>query len=284
MPIMKCLKDEKEHSFNEIMEYTAKELRLTEAECLEQIPSGASRLTTNISWAISYLSKPGLIERVNKRTYKITDKGVKIIKSGQMIDKAFVEQLYDFKADKKKKKKEGIENETPTEQFEHAFKQINEKLADELLMEIMKQTPYFFEQLVLDLLKKMGYGGAVNYGTVTKKSGDEGIDGNIREDKLGFGVIYYQAKRWELKKTVSRPEIQKFVGALSGIGATKGLFVTTAAFTNEARQFAKSQHSVQLVLVDGEQLAELMIEFDLGVSTEKTYDIKKLDSDYFYSE
>ncbi len=160
--------------------------------------------------------------------------------------------------------------------------QINTTLADDLRNEIMKQSPAFFEHLVVKLLTQMGYGGSVeDAGSVVGKSGDEGIDGIIREDKLGFSRIYIQAKRWDCDMAVGRPEIQKFVGALAGQGASRGLFVTTAKFTREARQYAEKQHTTKVVLVDGTALAKLMIEYNLGVSTEAIYAIKRIDSDFF---
>lgn len=175
-----------------------------------------------------------------------------------------------------------VSSKTPQDILDEAFQQIDTTLADDLLSEIMKQPPAFFEHLVVKLLTQMGYGGSVDdAGTVIGQTGDEGIDGIIREDKLGFSLIYIQAKRWDCDKTVGRPEIQKFVGALAGQGASKGLFITTAQFTKEARQYAEKQHTTKVVLVDGTTLAKLMIEYDLGVSTEATYEIKRIDSDFF---
>ena len=179
-----------------------------------------------------------------------------------------------------------VSSKTPQDILDEAFQQINTTLADDLLSEIMKQPPAFFEHLVVKLLTQMGYGGSVdNAGSVMGQIGDEGIDGVIvREDKLGFSLIYIQAKRWDCDKTVGRPEIQKFVGALAGQGASKGLFITTAKFTKEARQYAEKQHTTKVVLVDGTTLAKLMIEYDLGVSTEATYEIKRIDSDFFVDD
>ena len=175
-----------------------------------------------------------------------------------------------------------VSGKTPQDVLDEAFQQINTTLADDLLSEVMKQPPAFFEHLVVKLLMQMGYGGSVdNAGTVIGQTGDEGIDGIIREDKLGFSLIYIQAKRWDYDKTVGRPEIQKFVGALAGQGASKGLFITTAKFTKEACQYAEKQHTTKVVLVDGTALAKLMIEYNLGVSTEATYEIKRIDSDFF---
>ena len=165
--------------------------------------------------------------------------------------------------------------ETPMETFERVFGTINEQLADDLLTEIMNQSPGFFESLVVDLMKAMNYGD----GFVTKLSGDDGIDGIIHEDKLGFNLIYIQAKRWKPEITVGKPEIQKFAGAMMGPPRVeKGLFITTAKFSQKAREFADAQH---IILVDGQKLTELMIEYGIGVSAQKTYCIKRIDSDYF---
>ncbi|MGN0603553.1 MAG: restriction endonuclease [Oscillospiraceae bacterium] len=173
-------------------------------------------------------------------------------------------------------------NETPQDILDRAHQEITAALADDLLSEIMKNTPDFFEHLVVLLLRKMGYGGAVeNSGMVVGQSGDEGIDGVIKEDKLGFNMIYIQAKRWDQDRSVGRPEIQKFVGALAGQGASKGLFITTAKFSQQAQDYVKKQHTTKVVLVDGLTLAKLMIDYDLGVSTVSVYPIKKLDTDFF---
>ena len=178
-----------------------------------------------------------------------------------------------------------LAEETPQDRLDSAFNIISTSLADDILSEIMQQLPSFFEFLVVRLLEKMGYGGSIDgAGSVVGQSGDEGIDGIIREDKLGFSLIFIQAKRWELSKAIGRSEIQKFVGALAGQGATKGLFITTAQFTKEAYAYANKQHTTKVILVDGITLAKLMIEYDLGVSTEAVYEIKRIDTDYFSDE
>ena len=174
---------------------------------------------------------------------------------------------------------------TPQDELEDAFQKINSALISDLLTEIMSQTPDFFENLVVQLLVKMGYGGSISdAGEVLGKTGDEGIDGIVREDKLGFSLIYIQAKRWDLGNSVGRPEIQKFVGALAGAGASKGLFITTAGFSKEAYAYADKQHTTKVVLVDGKTLANLMIEHNLGVSTQIVYELKRVDTDYFVLE
>ena len=170
--------------------------------------------------------------------------------------------------------------QNPQEQMEYSMRQINEALADDLMLEVLKMSPYDFEKLVVQLLKNMGYGEPI----ATKKSGDEGIDGLVKADKFGFDTIYVQAKQWNPDSTVSRPEIQKFLGALAGQGASKGLFITTAKYSCEAVQFAQRHLQQKIVLVDGKMLTRLMIEYNLGVSVEMTYEVKRIDYDFFNEE
>ncbi|MGF2414569.1 MAG: restriction endonuclease, partial [Ferruginibacter sp.] len=181
-----------------------------------------------------------------------------------------------------KDEKEADINETPEEQIESGYQKIRETLEQELLSKLKTVDPYFFERIVVELLVKMGYGGSIqDAGRAIGKAGDEGIDGIIKEDKLGLDVIYIQAKRWE--GVVGRPEVQKFVGALAGQRAKKGVFITTSNFTKEATQYAM-QMDTKIVLIDGEKLAQYMIDYNLGVSVQNTYEIKKIDSDYFEEE
>ncbi len=219
---------------------------------------------------------------------QLTDLGKRVLESNlPNIDNAFLEQFDSFRqfirADSalpKALSSANADGQSPQDIFDRAFRQINHALADELLSEIAKQPPAFFERLVVQLLRSMGYGGSVeDAGMVVGQSGDEGIDGIIREDKLGFSLIYIQAKRRDRTTSIGRPEIQKFVGALAGQGAGKGLFITTAQFTREAVAYAEKQHTTKIVLVDGDLLAKLMIAYDL--STRAVYRIKQLDSDYF---
>ena len=179
---------------------------------------------------------------------------------------------------------EDLQEGTPQDNLNASMEQINKELSANLLSEIMERSPAFFEKMVVQFLLKMGYGSALEDDFVTGCSGDEGIDGIIREDKLGFSSIYIQAKRWAEDKAIGRPEIQKFVGALAGQGAQKGLFITTGTFTKEARSYVEKQLSTKVVLVDGEKLTKLMIEYNLGVSVETVYTIKKIDTDFFSEE
>ena len=177
---------------------------------------------------------------------------------------------------------ESYVHQTPEEQIEYGFQKITSSLLIEILNKLKSVHPSFFEKIVIELLVKMGYGGSIaEAGKATRYTNDEGIDGIIKEDKLGLDVIYIQAKRWE--GTVSRPEIQKFVGALAGQRAKKGVFITTSNFSKEATTYA-SQMDTKIVLVDGESLAQYMIDYNLGVSVQNTYEIKKIDSDYFEEE
>jgi restriction system protein len=171
---------------------------------------------------------------------------------------------------------------TPEETIANSYLKIRKNLGNEILARIKACSPGFFENLVVELLVKMGYGGTIKEaGKSIGKSGDEGIDGIIKEDRLGLDIIYVQAKRWE--NVVGRPEIQKFVGALAGQGAKKGVFITTSRFSNEAREYQPKNES-KIVLIDGEQLADLMIDYNLAVTTTHTYEIKRIDHDYFESD
>jgi restriction system protein len=177
-----------------------------------------------------------------------------------------------------------IETHTPEELMEVAFQNIKRTLADEILEKIRNVSPSFFEKLVVDLLVKMGYGGSIkDAGKAIGKTNDEGIDGTIKEDKLGLDVIYIQAKRWKEGNVVGRPELHKFVGALAGQGAKKGIFITASMFTKEAIEYTP-KNETKIILIDGIQLAELMIEYNVGVSNQQTYEIKKIDNDYFDEE
>ena len=286
-----CLADMQPHGSKEVRDTIATRLSVSEAERQELLPSGRQAIFDNrVGWTRTYLKKAGLLTSPSRGVYQLTQQGKQVLDSNPaVIDNSFLEQFESFQqfmhAEPTPVKHANIDSQngqTPQDAFDLAYQQINHALADDLLSEIMKQTPAFFENLVVRLLENMGYGGSVeNAGLVVGQTGDEGIDGIIREDKLGFSLIYIQAKRWDRTTSIGRPEIQKIVGALAGQGANKGLFITTAQFTKEAREYAKKQHTTKVVLVDGESLAKLMIEDNLGVSTQAVYQIKRLDSDFF---
>ena len=287
-----CLADGQLHRSKEVKDTVAGVFSVSKKERAEMLPSGKQPLFDNrIGWTRTYLKKAGLVQSPSRGIYVITPAGKQVLNENpHKIDNLYLQRFESFRKfistdgedSGTPAPVEKVSGKTPQDILDEAFQQINTTLADDLLSEIMKQPPVFFEHLVVKLLTRMGYGGSIeNAGTVIGQTGDEGIDGIIREDKLDFSLIYNQAKRWDCDNTVGRPEIQKFVGALAGQGASKGLFITTAKFTKEARQYAEKQHTTKVVLVDGTTLAKLMIEYDLGVSTEATYEIKRIDSDFF---
>ena len=290
---LEVLSDEKEHKVGAMRDLLANIFGVSDEERKEMLPSGKQPMFNNrVNWTCTYLKRAGLIETTTRGVYRITAQGKAVQQQNPpRIDNTFLERFASFRAfiDMKHEAPNANNNaqqadpsQTPQDTLDAAYEKINAALMEDLLAEIMAKPPEFFEHMVVKLLKQMGYGGSLDdAGTVTPISGDEGIDGLIREDKLGFSTIYIQAKRWDRTATVGRPELQKFVGALAGQGATKGLFITTAKFTKEAKDYAKKQHTTKIVLVDGETLARLMIEYNLGVSVETTYEIKRIDSDFF---
>lgn len=291
---LKSLQDGNTHRLNDVKEYVAQVMGVTSEDRKVKLPRAKTAVFDNrIGWASTYLKKAGLVEKPSRGMVRLTQEGMRVLKeeNPSIIDNNFLSRYDSFRNFRNRKAADNIDEQvsvsedTPQDIFDEAYQRINERLADDLLAEIIKQTPDFFENLVVRLLEKMGYGGALpDAGIVTGKSGDEGIDGIIREDKLGFNVIYIQAKRWDLDKVIPRSEIQRFVGALAGQGATKGLLITTAKFSNTALEYANKQHTTKIVLVDGAMLTKLMIEYDLGVTTETVYEIKKMDTDFFSDE
>ena len=293
LPLLKFLGDEQEHSKRESVEALAKECHLTNEEMNELLSSGQQAVFDNrVGWARTYMKKAGLVESTRRGFFRITQGGLDVLKKNpKAVDIKFLDQFPGFKEFRQvKRAKKGQEpvfagrddEQTPEELLESGYQKIRQDLIQELLGQIKQCSPIFFERLVVELLVKMGYGGSrQDAGKAVGRSGDEGIDGMIKEDRLGLDVIYIQAKRWDA--TIGRPEIQKFVGALQGQRAKKGIFITTADFSNEAIQYASSI-DCKIVLVDGEQLAQLMIDFNLGVSKIALYELKKIDSDYFTEE
>ena len=291
-PIMEVLSDGKIHHFKEVRDYCAKYYSLTDEEQQEMLPSGnRSCVNDRVGWAKTYLKKAGLLVSPARSNYQITELGKDAIKKGvNHITVDFLKQFESFQQfygrketvpSSEKSNEVSVDLEqNPQEQMESSMRQINEALADDLMLEILKMSPYDFEKLVVQLLKNMGYGEPI----ATKKSGDEGIDGLVKADKFGFDTIYVQAKQWKPDSTVSRPEIQKFLGALAGQGASKGLFITTAKYSSEATLFAQRHLQQKIILVDGEMLTRLMIEYNLGVSVETTYEVKRIDYDFFHEE
>ncbi len=294
LPLLKIAEDGKEHLLKDTIEVISELFKLSEAERTKLLPSGSAFvINSRISWARTYLTKAKLLDAPKRGYFQITERGKKFLKENPKVINAKLlkqfEEFKDFQSRKTEKNNnseaseiEAINNVTPQELIENGYMAIRHELSEELLNLLKKISPSRFERIVVELLVKMGYGGSFKEAaTVVGKSGDAGIDGIIKEDKLGLDVIYIQAKKWE--GTVGRPEIQKFAGALMGRKAKKGIFITTSDFSSEAKGYAENI-DVKIILIDGNLLASLMIENDLGVSTQNTYEIKRIDSDYFEEE
>lgn len=289
---LKSIDDRELHSAKEVREIIAKKMRLSDADRAEMLPSGKqSTFNNRVAWARTYLDKAGLIETPIRGKYRITEDGLSALASGERIDLKFLEKSEEFNNFHNTTKlimdkTPSIEkNESPMEILDVAFQQVNATLASQLMDEIMKLSPSEFERLVVKLLLRMGYGSGIdNAGMVTQQSNDGGIDGIIKEDQLGFSHIYIQAKQWAVEQTVSKPEIQKFVGALQGQQAQKGLFITTAKFSKGASDYVNNLLGAKVVLVDGVTLTRLMIKHNVGVSIEEVYEVKRIDTDFFTDE
>jgi len=296
LPLLKLLSDGKEHKYRELIETLAEKFHLTAEERKDLLASGNQPIFDNrVGWAKTYLKKAGLIESTQRATFVITQLGKEVLsKNPDKIDVKYLNTFSSFVEFRKisrkdneseeEESKNGANENTPEEILDSAYQSIRKSLASELLQKVIDLSPSFFERLVIDLLVKMGYGGSVkDAGKAIGKSGDEGIDGTIKEDKLGLDTIYIQAKKWKTGNVVGRPEIQKFVGALAGQGAKKGIFITTSTFTKDALDY-NPRNETKIVLIDGEQLAQLMIDFNIGCTTQQIYELKKIDNDYFSEE
>jgi len=293
LPVLQFMNDSKEHSLREVTEHIVGKFKLTDSEQRELLASGQQPIIDNrVGWARTYLKKAGLLESTRRGYLKITEKGLGVLKENvQRIDVKFLKRFPEFVEFQTTKKDKAVSpdesdatlQQTPEESLEDGYQKIRENLSQELARSVKACSPKFFERLVVELLLSMGYGGTLkDAGKAIGQSGDGGIDGIIKEDKLGLDAIYIQAKRWD-GTTVGRPEIQKFVGALDEQRAKKGVFITTSSFSKDARDYA-SKITTKVVLIDGEELTQLMIDNNIGVSTSRTYDIKKMDSDYFTEE
>ena len=291
---LKAIDDGEKHKAKEVRDYIAVAMGLSEQDRTELLPSKRqSTFDNRVAWARTYLDRAGLIETPSRGQYCITAEGKKALSSVEKIDLKYLERYPSFNTfhsavpgnqepGNADPPSDPAEEKSPMEILDDAFKDINATLASELMTEVMKLSPGEFEKLVVQLLLKMGYGSGVdNAGFVTKLSGDGGIDGTIKEDQLGFSTIYIQAKQWQQDSSVGRPEIQRFAGALQGEKASKGLFITTAKFSETAKQYADNLHGSNIVLIDGNALMRLMIKYNLGVSVEQVYEVKRIDSDFF---
>ncbi len=294
LPLLNAVSDRQEYRMRDLFDILAAKLGLTETERRELLPSGQESIFDNrVGWARTYLKKAGLLDSPRRGSIIITERGIKVVgQNPTKINVAFLRQYPEFLEfqNTKHTEYEVADNipidsiKTPEESLESAYQGLRESVANELLNRVISLPPSFFERLVVELLVKMGYGGSFkDAGRAIGKSGDQGIDGTIKEDKLGLDIIYVQAKRWQPGNVVGRPEIHKFVGALAGQGAKKGIFITTSSFSNEALEYTP-KNETKIVLIDGERLAQLMIDHGIGVSPVTTYEIKKIDNDYFEEE
>lgn len=287
-PLLELASDGREHSLAEAREELAETFHLTEEDRKTLLPSGKQPTFTNrVAWARVYLGQAGALESSRRGYFRIAPRGNQLLKDvAARITIKDLERFPEFQkfraTAKRQEQEESVEPQTPEETLENAYQRLRSDLAVELLKRVKESSPEFFEQLVVELLLKMGYGGSrKEAGEAIGKAGDEGIDGIINEDRLGLDVIYVQAKRWE--GSVGRPEIQKFVGALHGRRAKKGVFITTSTFSADAREYV-DKIDPKVVLINGEQLSHLMIDFNVGVTPNAIYETKRIDSDYFSDE
>lgn len=295
LPLLRVTNDGKDHSVRELLKPLAAEFHLSSEEQSRVNQSGQTTFYNRVAWAKTYLKQAGLIEPVlgaikpvPRGSFRITKRGQEVLKSApEKIDVKFLEQFKEFSEFQQKKTPEDTQEiltslsrtSTPEETVEIAFKKFRQELENELLQTLRACSPSLFERIVVDVLVKMGYGGnRIDAGEAIGKSRDEGIDGIIKEDRLGLDTIYIQAKKWEAP--VGRPDIQKFAGALQGMRAKKGVFITTSSFTRDALEYVAHLEN-KIVLIDGVTLAKYMVDFNVGVSLITTYETKKIDLDYF---
>lgn len=294
LPLLKITGDKEVHKFREVVDKVSDHFQLTDDERNKLLPSGNQALIDNrVGWARFYLTKAGLLKSEKRGTHQITEQGIKFLESKpaelktrdleqfkQFVDfKDSISKKNDKESDKNTQKEDEQNVETPEEALEYAYLKLKNDLSRDMLDTIKACSAAFFEKLVVDLLTKMGYGGSrKDAGQALGRTGDGGIDGIIKEDKLGLDTIYIQAKKWE--SSVPVREIRDFAGALLGKKARKGIFITTSSFPKSAFEFVESiEHKI--ILVDGERLTDLMFEFNVGLSKQSLYEVKKIDSDYF---
>ena len=294
LPLLKAVSDGKAYKHRDLIEILVEEFSVSEEEQKELLPSGQQQILDNrVGWARTYLKKAGLIDSEKRGYHKITPTGLEVLANNpKEINVKFLKKFPAFLEFHKPREGNSIktkeineieeEEQTPEEMLEYAHQKLTDDLSQELLETIKSCSPRFFEVLVIDLLLAMGYGGSrADAGKAIGKSNDGGIDGIIKEDKLGLDIIYIQAKRWE--KTVPTREIRDFAGALLAKKAKKGVFITTSDFPKSAIEFV-GQIEPKIILINGQRLGELIIEFDVGVSTQRVYRVKRIDSDYFEEE
>jgi restriction system protein len=292
-PVLSLMADKQTRSAKEVVAVISVHLHWTDKDMEELLPSGSQTVAhSRINWAITYLKKAGLLESPRRSQVCITEEGSRVAALQDVkVDNRFLRSYPEFVAFYNRSGSKGSNDKqitpidqnqselSPEEQLDSAALSLQQSLADDLLDKLKTVSPAFFERIVVDLLVAMGYGGSVqDAGKSVGKSGDGGIDGIIKEDKLGLDTIYIQAKRWEAN--VGRPEVQKFAGALQGVRARKGVFITTSSYSSDALDFVRNIDS-KIVLIDGAELSRLMIEYGVGVSVQRVVKVMRLDGDYF---
>jgi restriction system protein len=287
-PLLRMAADRQPHRVRDVAHKIGEALGLPENLREETLPDGRNRLVHRLEWARTYLKKAGLLEYPSRGQFLITNRGqVALDENPGGFGNKYLQKFEEFLEFKRTKRQQQGETSTvaaeeldPEEAIEDSYQALRAEIEHDLLSRTKSASPQFFEQLVIDLLLKMGYGGSrKEAGRAIGKSGDEGIDGVIDEDALGLDVVYIQAKRWTTR-TVNRQDIQQFVGALQGRRARKGIFITTSEFVNSAREYVKTIDN-KVVLIDGPMLARLLFDNGVGLSESKKYVLKHIDSDYF---
>lgn len=296
LPLLSLLADGKQHQFANLVPTLETRFDLSESERTELLPSGrVSKFRSRLHWAATYMAASGLVDRPQRGWLQVTPRGIAVLnEKPTKIDNSFLNRYPEFRAfrerSRKKPKDSAAGSDTtalwptdsqlsPEEALETSYLAIRQQLAEELLTKLQEGSPQFFEKVVVDLLVAMGYGGSKpSVAKAVGRSGDEGIDGVINEDKLGLDVVYIQAKRWS--SSVGSPVVHQFTGSLEGKKANKGVLITTSTFTKEARDFV-NLIGKRVVLIDGETLADFMIDYDVGVTTASTFVVKRVDNDYF---
>ena len=290
LPVLRVVRDRKEHSLAEMRQRIAEELNLTEEELSQRLASDSQTVFANrIAWAVQYLKQAGALKSIKRGVYQVTERGLILLKDhASEVNVKTLRQFPEFVEFHDRGVDDGSTQSsvtgsepksTPEELLANNFQALRDALANDLLESVKNGTPTAFEKIVVDLLVGMGYGGSVeDAGKVVGKSGDGGIDGIIKQDKLGLDVLYVQAKRW--KDVVGSPEIMKFSGSLTKKHADRGVFITTSGFTKDALEYVEAMPQ-RIILIDGKQLASLMIEYNVGVAPFKTYTLKRMDQDYF---
>ena len=288
LPLLRLAEDGEVHRLSDAVDFIADQFELSEIERRELLPSGkAPVIYSRVNWACVYLVQAGLLGRPKRGRFVITDRGREVVRRNpEAISREFLQRFDEFREFLKRRSSrdhsetsEQMDGDNPEETLELAYQKIREELAEELLCTVKHCSPRFFESLVVDLLLAMGYGGSrVDAGQALGRSGDGGIDGIIKEDKLGLDVVYVQAKRWE--GSVGRPVVQGFAGSLEGVRARKGVLITTSSFTQDAENYVERIEK-RIVLIDGARLAELMMDHGLGVTLIASYPVHRIDSDYF---